>query len=137
MYDDQPNIKPFERAIQRLEQGLKRYQSDTSDLQIRDGLIQRFEFTYELSYKILRRYLEYTAPNPALFDEITFQDLIRTANEQGLLLGAWPEWRGYRSMRGRTSHTYSEAIAVDVVAHIPEFLGEVIYLRDRLRDRLV
>ena len=136
MYDDRPDIKPFERAIQRLETGLKRYLSDTSDLQIRDGLIQRFEFTYELGYKILRRYLEYTAPNPALFDEMTFQDQIRTANEQGLLLGAWPEWRGYRRMRGMTSHTYSEAIAADVVAYIPEFLDEMTYLRDRLRDRL-
>ena len=136
MYDDRPNIKPFERAIQRLETGLKRYQSDTSDLQIRDGLIQRFEFTYELGYKTMRRYLEYTAPNPALFDEMTFQDQIRTANEQGLLLGAWPEWRGYRRMRGMTSHTYSEAIAVDVVAYIPKFLEEMTYLRDRLRDRL-
>ena len=35
-----------------------------------------------------------------------------------------------------TSHTYSEAIAVDVVAHIPAFLDEVTYLRDRLRERL-
>lgn len=136
MSDDKPDINPFERAIQRLEEGLKRYQSDISDLQIRDGLIQRFEFTYELSYKTLRRYLEYATPNPALFDEMTFQDQIRTANEQGLLLGAWPEWRGYRRMRGVTSHTYSEAIAVDVVAHIPKFLEEAMYLRDRLRGRL-
>ncbi len=136
MYDDKPDIKPLERAIQRLEEGLKRYHSDTNDLQIRDGLIQRFEFTYELGYKTMRRYLEYTAPNPALFDEMTFQNQIRTANEQGLLLGAWPEWRGYRRMRGMTSHTYSEAIAADVVAYIPEFLDEMTYLRDRLRDRL-
>ncbi len=136
MYDDKPDINPLERAIQRLEEGLKRYQSDTSDLQIRDGLIQRFEFTYELSHKTLRRYLEYAAPNPALFDEMTFQDLIRTANEQGLLLGAWPEWRDYRKMRSMTSHTYSEAIAIGVVAHIPQFLEEAMYLRDRLRGRL-
>ena len=136
MYDDRPSIRPLQQAIQRLKEGLKRYRSDTSDLQIRDGLIQRFEFTYELGYKTLKRYLEYTAPNPALFDEMTFQDQIRTANEQGLLLGAWPEWRGYRRMRGMTSHTYSEAIAAEVVAHIPEFLEEAAYLRDRLRDRL-
>ena len=136
MYDDRPDIRPLERAIQRLKEGLKRYRSDTSDLQIRDGLIQRFDFTYELGHKTLKRYLEYTAPNPALFDEMTFQDQIRTANEQGLLLGAWPEWRGYRRMRGMTNHTYSEAIAAEVVAYIPEFLEEVTYLRDRLRDRL-
>lgn len=135
-YDDRPDITPLERAIERLEEGLRRYRSDTGDLQIRDGLIQRFEFTYELGYKTLRRYLRYTAPNPGLFDQMTFQDQVRTANEQGLLLGAWPEWRGYRKMRGMTSHTYSEAIAVDVVDHIPEFLEEVAHLRDQLRDRL-
>ena len=136
MYDDRPDITPLERAVQRLEEGLKRYQDDITDLQIRDGLIQRFEFTYEQGYKTLRRYLKYTAPNPGLFDQMTFQDQIRTANEQGLLLGTWPDWRGYRRLRGMTSHTYSEGIAVDVVTHIPEFLDEVTYLRDRLRERL-
>ena len=136
MYDDRPNIEPLERAIERLEEGLERYRSDTSDLQIRDGLIQRFEFTYEQSHKTLKRYLEYTAATPTLIDEMTFQDQIRTANEQGLLLGAWPEWRDYRKMRGMTSHSYSEAIALDVVAHIPDFLEEMSFLRDQLRDHL-
>lgn len=50
MYDDRPDIAPLERAVQRLEEGLERYEHDTSDLQIRDGLIQRFEFTYEVTY---------------------------------------------------------------------------------------
>ncbi|WP_423928512.1 nucleotidyltransferase substrate binding protein [Candidatus Palauibacter sp.] len=135
-YEHRPDFGPLERAIQRLEEGLERYRSDTTDLQIRDGLVQRFEFTYELGCKALRRYLEYTAPNPAVFDEMTFQDQIRTANEQGLLLGTWPDWRGYRRLRGMTSHTYSEAIAVEVVTHIPEFLEEMSYLRDQLQDRL-
>lgn len=131
-----PDITPLEQAIPRLEEGLERYRKDTGDLQIRDGLVQRFEFTYELGCKTLKRYLEYTAANPALLDQMTFQDRIRTANEQGLLLGAWPEWRDHRKMRGMTSHTYSEAIAVTVVANIPACLDEVAYLRDRLRDRL-
>ena len=135
MYN-RPDTKLLERAIQRLEEGLRRHREEPHDLQLRDGLIQRFEFTYELSHKTLRRYLEYAAANPALFDEMTFQDQIRSANEQGLLLGAWPEWRGYRKLRGQTSHTYSESVAVDVVSHLPEFLEEVTYLRDQLRDRL-
>lgn len=136
MHEDRPDIEPLERAIERLEEGLERYRNDTSDLQIRDGLIQRFEFTYEQGCKTLKRYLEYTAPTPTLIDEMTFQDQIRTANEHGLLVGAWPEWRDYRKMRGMTSHSYSEAIALDVVAHIPDFLDEVSFLRDRLPDRL-
>lgn len=136
MFEDKPGIAPFERAIERLEEGLARYQADTSDTQIRDGLIQRFEFTYELGHKILKRYLEYASANPEQFDEIKFQDLIRTANEQGLLLGDWPDWRDFRDMRGSTSHTYNEEIALDVVALIPRFIEEAVYLRDRLRKRL-
>lgn len=136
MQDDRPNIEPLKRATQRLQEGLERYRRDISDLQIRDGLIRRFEFTYELGHRTLRRYLEYSAPNPALFDEMTFQDQIRTANEQGLLLGAWPEWRGYRTLRAMTDVAYGESVATDAVAHIPEFLAEIEYLLERLRERL-
>ena len=136
MSNDKPGITPFERAIQRLEEGLARYQADTSDSQIRDGLVQRFEFTYELGHKVLKRYLEYASANPGQFDEMTFQDLIRTANEQGLLLGNWPDWRGFREMRGKTSHTYNEDVAIEVVTGIPRFVEEAIYLRDKLRERL-
>ena len=133
---DKPGIAPFERAIRRLEEGLARYRANTSDTQIRDGLVQRFEFTYELGHKVLKRYLEYTSANPQQFDEMPFQDQIRTANEQGLLLGNWPDWRGFREMRARTSHTYNEEVALEVVAGIPRFLEEAFYLRDKLRERL-
>lgn len=129
-------IGPFERAIERLEEGLARYQADTSDTQIRDGLVQRFEFTYELGHKVLKRYLKFASANPEQFDEMTFQDLIRTGNQQGLLLEDWPSWRGFRDMRSKTSHTYNEDTALDVVAGIPRFIKEAIYLRDKLRERL-
>lgn len=136
MSNDKPEIAPFERAIQRLEEILVRYRSDTTDTMIRDGLIQRFEFTYELSHKVLKYYLEYASANPDQFDRMKFQDLIRTANEQGLLLGEWADWRGFREMRGKSSHTYEEAISLEVVESIPRFIEEVVYLRDRLRDAL-
>ncbi|WP_295427666.1 nucleotidyltransferase substrate binding protein [uncultured Thiodictyon sp.] len=129
-------IEPFVRAIARLDEGLARYLRETSDLQIRDGLIQRFEFTYELSHKTLKRYLEETSASPAQYDGMSFADLIRSANEAGLLLSDWPAWRGFREMRNQTSHAYDEAVAQKVVAGIPAFLGEVIHLRDRLTERL-
>lgn len=133
---DKPEIAPFERSIQRLEEGLARYQADTSDTQIRDGLIQRFEFTYELGHKVLKRYLEYASANPEQFDEMTFQNLIRTGNEQGLLLGDWSDWRVFRDMRTKTSHTYNENTAIEVVTAIPRFLEEAVYLCGKLRERL-
>ncbi|MCF7521575.1 nucleotidyltransferase substrate binding protein [Neisseria sp. ZJ106] len=128
-------IQPLINAINRLQEGWLRYLQDTSDTQIRDGLIQRFEFTYEISHKILKRYLENTSANPEQFDMMSFQDLIRTANEQSLLLGDWQDWKQYRDMRARTSHTYDEAIALAVVQGIEKFLAEAQFLAQQLQQR--
>ncbi len=130
------DITPLLNAIERLDEGLKRYQQDISDIQIRDGLIQRFEFTYELSHKMLKRYLEMTSPSADTIDQMTFQDLIRSSNERHLLLGNWLDWRNYREMRSRTSHTYDENTALDVVAGIPKFLEEVQFLGAKLEALL-
>jgi nucleotidyltransferase substrate binding protein (TIGR01987 family) len=128
-------LTPLSNAVQRLEEGLTRYQINTADIQIRDGLIQRFEFTYELSHKMLKRYLEAASANPTEFDGADFQYLIRSGNEQGLLLSAWPEWRHFRDMRAKTSHTYDEEVALTVVDAIPSFLSEVKYLLANLQQR--
>jgi nucleotidyltransferase substrate binding protein (TIGR01987 family) len=115
---------------------LERYQRDVSDTQIRDGLIQRFEFTYELAHKMLKRYLESVSPSPGEYDAADFQYLIRSANERDLLLGDWPTWRKYRDMRGKTSHTYDEGIALEVVAGIAPFLEEARHLLQQITSRL-
>jgi len=136
MAEPRLDIRSFAMAVDRLREGLDRYQRDISDTQIRDGLIQRFEFTYELSHKMLKRYLEATSASPDQYDAMPFADLIRSGNEQGLLLGDWPRWRIYREMRSRTSHTYDEKVALAVVAGIPDFLEEAAHLREQLRARL-
>ena len=129
------DISSFSKAVARLEEGLARYEHNKADDQIRDGLIQRFEFTYELSHKMLKRHLEMTSPTPDIYDAISFQDLIRTGNEQGLLLGEWADWKLYREKRAKTSHTYNEDVALDVVDSIPGFLREARFLRDKLTVR--
>ncbi|WP_337880089.1 nucleotidyltransferase substrate binding protein [Rheinheimera sp.] len=130
------DITPLKNAISRLDEGWARYQQDITDTQIRDGLVQRFEFTYEISHKMLKRYLEQSAASPEQFDTMPFADLIRSANEQGLLLGDWPVWRSYRDMCSKTSHTYDEDIALQVVAGIPAFLREAQFLATQLTQRL-
>ncbi len=122
-------------AVARLDEGLARYQTDTSDAQIRDGLIQRFEFTYDLAHKLLRRALEEAAANPQEIDQMTFPALIRTATEQGLLRSDWTQWRTFREMRNIASHTYDEAKALQVSAEIPAFLAEARVLLGRLQAR--
>ena len=122
-------------ACQRLAEGWVRYEQNQGDTQLRDGLIQRFEFTYELSHKMLKRYLEATSATPDAFDAMPFADLVRTANEQGLLRSDWPRWRLFREVRGKTSHTYDEHVALAVVADIPAFMEEAQFQLGELRSR--
>lgn len=130
------DITSLDNAVRRLREGLARHLREPSDEQLRDGLIQRFEFTYELSHRTLRRFLKETAASPDDIEEMSFADLIRAANAQGLLQGDWPLWRRFREMRTRTSHTYDAAAAGQVVAAIPGFLQEVEHLLAVLHQRL-
>lgn len=129
-------IDPLINATQRLAEGLERYNQDITDEQIRDGLIQRFEFTYELSHKMLKRFLEHTSANASQFDTMSFSELIRTANERGLLKGDWTDWRLYREMRNLTSHTYKQEVAIRVVKDIPKFLAESEFLLAQLTKHI-
>ena len=122
-------------AVARLEEGQARYLTDVSDRQIRDGLIQRFEFTYDLSHKMLKRILAESSGTAETIEQMSFPALIRTASAQGLLLSEWAQWKLYRDDRNITSHTYDEEKALKVAAGIPAFLAEAQFLRDRLLDR--
>jgi nucleotidyltransferase substrate binding protein (TIGR01987 family) len=130
------DITPLVNAIGRLREGLERHQREPADEQLRDGLIQRFEHTYELCHRTLKRFVQQTGASPAEVDRMAFQDLIRTANQQGLLSGDWPAWHRFRDLRARTSHTCRAETARAVAEAIPAFLTEAEYLRDQLRSRL-
>ena len=90
--------------------------------QFRNSVIQCFEFTYELSHKMLRRYLEETADSQEEINLATFPSMIRIANEQGLLRSDWKKWQKYRQARTDSSHTYDEDKAEAVFAISPDFL---------------
>lgn len=132
---DEIDLSPLRAAIARLGEGLVRYRADESDEQIRDGLIQRFEFTYELSVSFLRRYLLLAAIDAAVLEPFDYPSLVREGNRLGLLRGEWPEWRRYRHMRARSSHTYAQETALQVVAAIPDFLEEARHLLHQLETR--
>jgi nucleotidyltransferase substrate binding protein (TIGR01987 family) len=135
MSDERFDLTPMRLALTRLEEGWARYDRDRGDTQVRDGLIQRFEFTYELAHKTLRRWLQRSSASPEEVANMAFADLVRTGNVHGLLRGDWPAWRHYRELRSKTSHTYDEAVALEVVECIPAFIDEVRGLRDRLEAR--
>ena len=122
-------------AVARFAEGLETLRKEPDNTLYRDGVIQRFEFTYELSHKTLKRYLEMTAANPAAIDDMVFQDLIRTGNEQGMLLNDWEAWKSYRQSRTATSHTYNEEKARRVLDRVPAFLNEARFLLEQLQKR--
>lgn len=51
----QQRLKDFEKSAQRLKEAASK--KEFSDLE-KDGVIQRFEFTFELAWKTLKDYLE-------------------------------------------------------------------------------
>ena len=126
------DLTPLHKAIARLDFALARHLREPADEEVRDSVIQRFEFTYDLSHKMLRRVLEATSADRGEVERMSFPTLIRTAWEQGLLIGDWPAWHGFRDMRNLTSHTYDEAKAIEVVAKVPTFLTEAKYLAEHL-----
>ncbi len=103
--------------------------------QLRNSVIQCFGFTYELSWKMFKRYLEATEASPADLDMGTFQSLIRLGNERGLLRSDWNRWKTYRQARTDSSHTYDAAKAEAVFAMAPDFLLEAQALLETLRSR--
>ena len=131
------DLSSLHKALGRLDEGYQRYLLDVRDLQIRDGLIQRYEFTYEISHKMLKRHLEMTSPNPEIFDAMPFADLIRTGKELSILKSDWSAWKLFREMRAKTSHTYDEDIAQTVVQVIPDFIHEARYLAQQLELRQI
>ncbi|MFZ4761577.1 MAG: HI0074 family nucleotidyltransferase substrate-binding subunit [Alphaproteobacteria bacterium] len=135
------DISAQEQAIERLKESLHYAASPLAQQdaglarQFMASSIQAFEFTYELAHKMLKRYLEATEASPASIDAMSFQELIRTGAEKGLLQHSWDQWKHYRHFRSVTSHSYNEKKAEEVFEHIPAFLQEAEFLHDQIKKR--
>lgn len=135
------DYSPLAKAIKQLEKSIEYSTSkiarDDSGLfeQLRNSVIQCFEFTYELCHKMLKRYLEETAASPDEFDLQTFQNLVRTGNEKGLLRSNWLKWKEYRQARTDSSHTYDGNKAALVYSIAPDFLEEAKFLYKHLMEK--
>ena len=129
------DLSALRDATRRLQEAMEARQAEPSNELYRDATIQRFEFTYELAHKMLRRYLALASADPQTVEQLLFADLVRTGNRQGLLLGTWDDWRGYRTARAITSHTYDQAKADQVLATIPTFATEALHLLTELQER--
>jgi nucleotidyltransferase substrate binding protein (TIGR01987 family) len=118
----------FDKALQRLKEAIKVFEQSNNNDVIRDGVIQRFEFTYELAWKAAKEYLEYagiagrTSPR-AVFKEAYAQQLI--TNEDN--------WLAMLNDRNMTSHIYKEEMAEEIAQRIVDcYVGEFELLLQEL-----
>lgn len=127
-------VTPLRNALKTLEEALLESRNHPDNLLYRDATIQRFEYTYELAVKLLRRRLTQRAIHAELIDQMGFKDLIREGNRRGLLHGDVSVWDGFRNARNMTSHTYQAPVATKVFDEIPSFIEEANFLLQQLEQ---
>lgn len=117
-------LAQFERALQRLVDVLDRPEDDV----VRDAIIQRFEFTFEMAWKAAYRLLRRRGLD---LSESAFE-VIPAAFTHKLIDDAagWGDLRKYRNL---TSHTYDEKVAIAVAAFVR---AEAVRLFEALAQRL-
>lgn len=128
------DLSSFEKAHASLQRVLERSRDVPDDEDIRDACIQRFEYTYELAFKMLKRQLEQELPSREELDQLPFKEVIRVGAERGLI--AVPErWFDYRDKRNITSRTYDEEKAREVYSVLADFAADAADLLARLKSR--
>ena len=79
-----------------------------------DGLIQRFEFTFELAWKLIKSYAEFQGTDKEIMGS---RDAVRWAFENHLISDS-ATWMEMIKRRNDTSHTYDEDTATEVVMRV-------------------
>lgn len=116
----------YNRALDRLHEVVA---LDESDI-IRDSLIQRFEFTYELARKCMFYWLREQGEAVLEMQRPILQAAFRCE-----LIVDPKLWEDIKEQRDETSHTYNEAKAVSVAAFVRgNALAEFDVLRTKLNS---
>ena len=114
----------YGRALARLHEVLA---VDESEI-VRDALIQRFEFTYELAWKTMFYWLRDAGEK--------VPEIVRAVLQAGFkaeLISDAQAWERIKEFRDETSHTYDQNKAIEVAAFVR---AEAIVAFDALQARL-
>jgi len=130
------DLTSWQRALTSLDRALARSATAPGDEELRDAVIQRFEYSYELSWKMLKRHLEQVVPDPGAVDQWSFQALMREAAERGLIPTVEP-WIEYRHQRNMTAHTYDASKARRVYESSRSFIVDAKALLAEVERRNV
>jgi nucleotidyltransferase substrate binding protein (TIGR01987 family) len=109
-------LTPLTKSISSLEKAL----AQPFDEFIRDATIQRFEYSYELCWKMLRRQLAEDQGDSNI-KLLSRKELFRVAAEYGYI-DTPLNWFSYHKARNETSHIYDEKKADEVFQITKAFL---------------
>jgi nucleotidyltransferase substrate binding protein (TIGR01987 family) len=108
------DISPLKKALDAFSKALS--QSDKLEEEFyevfRAAIIQNFEFSFELCWKFMRRWLEMDDLS-AVERMHSKKDLFRLARERNLINDS-EKWFTFLDARNRTSHIYDEEVAEEV-----------------------
>ena len=101
------------------------------DRHLRSGAIKEFETTFELVWKILRRYImmNHNIPDSTL----QYRNVFRYAGEYGYISNV-DYWFEVKSTRNETVHIYDEVIADEVFLAISTFVVETRKIINSLEE---
>ncbi len=123
-------LNNYVRAVESLRTGLESFDS-CDDLQ-RDGIIQRFEYTFELAWKTIQEYLK----DEGFANINSPKGALREAYAAGLISDE-ATWLSMLKDRNSTAHVYNEDIAVQIVANIANLYAPVlVLLKTDLENRI-
>jgi len=115
----------FERALKRLEEVIVLPETDI----VRDSLIKRFEFTFEMAWKAMYRWLR---AKDVDIPEEAFEVIPRAFNAG--LIDDDAGWTEIRRARNKTAHIYDEKRAIEIAAFVrSEAVPRLRALLERLR----
>ena len=100
---------------------------------VRAGVIKHFEFTYELCWKFIKRWLE-TNISATAADGVTRRELFRLGAENRLIDDV-EQWMRYHEARNLTSHIYQPEIAESVYNTAHHFVCDAARLLAALEAR--
>ncbi|MDR5640058.1 MULTISPECIES: nucleotidyltransferase substrate binding protein [unclassified Thermosynechococcus] len=106
-------LKSYKKAFQRLQEGVELCRTRPLSNIEKQGVIQGFEYTFELAWNLLRDYLLYQG----ILEIRGSRDAIRGAVKYGLI-DQGERWLDMLETRNLTSHTYEEDLAELVLSRI-------------------
>jgi len=115
MSDPKAKFNNFKNAISRLNEGINLFDGDEL---ARDGIIQRFEFTFELAWKTLKAVFE----DEGLIGLNSPKTVLREALTAGLISDE-ELWLDMLNDRNSTTHIYSESLSLDIYNRIHDRYG--------------